>query len=401
MKKILFISLAILGIIALRTSVFTMQQQPHREYSIADYLDEHPMPTVDEYGTVDLEKKGITSLQGIERLAALVNMNTLYLNGNKIQEVPGRIFERLVHLKSIDLESNQITVIHPEAFIAPKLIEVHLYKNQIAHIPENAVNADLESLNLGGNRFQSIPVNVLKPLTKLTYLSLDKNLISNVPPQAFNTLTNLESLHLDHNQIQRIPLNTFDALKKLEMLDLGNNPLGQLPIRLLKNQTELTMLDAAHIGLTRIPELDHLKKLRDLDLSNNRIREVPNNIFIELPSLSGVNLANNQIYKLLPQSFSTLETVMDINLSNNLIQKIDNHPFNLHLQHLNIENNQIASIDTETFLNFENFLNLKLSGNQLRGTVERFREEYKIRQGCQITWDPQRPQATKSAAKRK
>ena len=161
------------------------------------------------------------------------------------------------------------------------------------------------------------------------------------------------------------------------------------------------MLDAAHIGLTRIPELDHLKKLRDLDLSNNRIREVPNNIFIELPSLSGVNLANNQIYKLLPQSFSTLETVMDINLSNNLIQKIDNHPFNLHLQHLNIENNQIASIDTETFLNFENFLNLKLSGNQLRGTVERFREEYKIRQGCQITWDPQRPQATKSAAKRK
>ncbi|XP_014276232.1 adhesion G protein-coupled receptor A3 [Halyomorpha halys] len=120
-----------------------------------------------------------------------------------IEEIQINHFGNLSDLVTLDLSSNNITVLPYTMFSMQDLQKLHLNKNQIARIDDGAF------LNL----------------SSLKRLDLSNNQIRNIGRETFEGLINLEKLKLAQNYIRHIKEGTFDFLVSLKQLDLSLNPL--------------------------------------------------------------------------------------------------------------------------------------------------------------------------------
>ncbi len=96
---------------------------------------------------------------------------------------------------------------------------------EIKSISENTfdkVRETLVTLDLGDNKFTSLPEKVFHGLINLTELNLSGNKLVGIEPSLFRGLENLEVLRLKGCDLKSIQPNIFKGLKKLRRLDLGN-----------------------------------------------------------------------------------------------------------------------------------------------------------------------------------
>ncbi len=107
------------------------------------------------------------------------NLETLELDNNKIDELPGGLFEDL---------------------------------------------SDLEKLNLTSNSLEEVPETALEDLVNLKDLRLAANDLGEVAPDLLDGLSNLQTLHLYSAGLNGLPRGLFDGLTNLKSVILHSNP---------------------------------------------------------------------------------------------------------------------------------------------------------------------------------
>jgi len=176
-------------------------------------------------------------LQIPNMIGNLENLEVLEINGNYVSNLP-KSLAKLQRLKRLNLSGNKINDIN----IISKLINLkylNLEENEISKIFENIGNLEnLEYLNLRRNEIIDIPHSIRK-LKKLKILFLDYNHIGKIPEELY-LLTNLEELYLGNNYLDKIQ-DGIEQLENLKVLSLGKNNLKEIPkgVEKLKNLKKL------------------------------------------------------------------------------------------------------------------------------------------------------------------
>lgn len=130
--------------------------------SITEYLEMYGVMVIENDGTLDLQKKGITSLDGIESIAQPKLIRSLKLSGNRIKNIAPSQLEIFINLEDLDVSNNQL-----ESFPAlnmPNLKTLNLNNNRIPSL-SNLNFPQLTKLRIKNNPIKAV-VNLNAPLLK-------------------------------------------------------------------------------------------------------------------------------------------------------------------------------------------------------------------------------------------
>ena len=103
-------------------------------------------------------------------------LTSLFIQESMLTYVP-RGINKISTLRSLDLESNNITELYPYSFYGASITGLSLASNRIKSLTENAflgLEGNLRSLNLRGNRISNFPSSAVKNLQNLETLDLGK-----------------------------------------------------------------------------------------------------------------------------------------------------------------------------------------------------------------------------------
>ncbi|MDL2211727.1 leucine-rich repeat domain-containing protein [Erysipelotrichaceae bacterium OttesenSCG-928-M19] len=298
--------------------------------------------------SIELSKKGITNLSGIE------------------------------HFKEIDyinISNNFITDLNPLSSLT-KVTTVYAYNNNISNIKPLFSLTNIAFLNLSENNI--VDISGIDKLEKLKVLNLAYNKITNI--DAISKLKNLNSLSLYYNQIKKISipftsteftninlinneiedisglatvekatllylgdnkLSNIDALKNLintNRINLQNNNLTD--ISSLANKTQLTDLHLDQNKISDITSLENLTLLKVLYLHNNEITDIDN--LCNLVNLEILWLKNNNIKDI--SSLKNMNTMNTLYLEDNKIENISALEQMKYLEILELSENYITDI---------------------------------------------------------
>ncbi|XP_071417331.1 toll-like receptor 7 isoform X1 [Pithys albifrons albifrons] len=204
--------------------------------------------------------------------AALTRLKSLYLDANKLVEIPQGL---PATLSLLSLEANTIFSIQKANFSELGNLEV-LYLGQNCYY-RNPCNVSFE-----------IEQTAFLELKKLTILSLKSNNLTHIPPNLSSTL---KELYIYNNMIQVIQEEDLSALINLEILDLSGNcprcynaPYPCIPC----HNSSIDIHSKA---------FDSLRNLRILRLHSNSLQSIPSNWFKNLMNLKELDLSQNFLIK--------------------------------------------------------------------------------------------------------
>ncbi|XP_063826823.1 toll-like receptor 7 [Ostrinia nubilalis] len=346
--------------------------------------------------TIDLGYNDIMSLPADSEILHLRRLTQLFLQNNKISELPGDVFSDLLSLKVVNLSDNAINYLPEGLFYNTREIrEIYMQNNELETLPKRIFNRleqllvlDLSAnklrsdqiedetfgglirlivLDLSHNALSRITRNMFKDLFFLQILSLNNNTIGFIEDNAFLPLFNLHTLNLGQNKLHVIEDHMFNGLFILNKLNLNNNILSYVSENAFKNCSDLKELDLSSNKLTKIPEaIVQLSLLKSLDLGENLLTEIMNSSFQNLSQLTGLRLIDNQIGNLTAGMFSGLPSLQVLNLAKNKIQSIETETFqrNTQLEAVRLDGNFISDING-VFVALTKLLWLNLSENHL------------------------------------
>ena len=128
---------------------------------------------------LDVEKRGITSIEGIQYLK---NLQDLDLDDNKIVDISP--LSGLAKLKELDLENNQITDLSPLLGLI-NLEELDFEKNKVSDISPLSNLTKLKELEFEHNQVSDI--SALANLVMLRELDFSNNNVTDISPLVSNT----------------------------------------------------------------------------------------------------------------------------------------------------------------------------------------------------------------------
>lgn len=184
-----------------------------REMSIADYIELTGMPTI-QNNVLTLNRKEITSLDGLDKINGISKVTALVLSSNYLSSLSVDAFKPVPNLKVLDLSSNHIRSLPSSIF---------------SYTPR------LQNLYLAINSLTGLSANIFQPIRNLEELLLNGNSLTTLPEGIFNNLIKLKKLALDSNKFDYIaqtnsypfPKNTFLPLVSLKELYILNNPFSR------------------------------------------------------------------------------------------------------------------------------------------------------------------------------
>jgi len=229
-------------------------------------------------GVLIAEALEATSCENVS-IEAMNEADSLMLSSEKITKLPANAFIGFNSLEYIELDGNQIEVIHEDTF-----------KN-LEH---------LNFLDLGKNKIKSLSINTFKNLNSLETLYLDENKLTEINDGLFTNLKSLWELGLNNNEIVKVGKDSFKNTLVEGELYLDHNK-----IKYIKEGTFLTHSSLSH-----------------LDLAFNEIEEIHKDTFIGLKLLTEFNLEFNKIKKIAPGSFNNLKGLFHIDLTGNALRHI-------------------------------------------------------------------------------
>ncbi|KAM9738191.1 TLR4 interactor with leucine rich repeats [Menidia menidia] len=293
------------------------------------------------------------------------------LGGNFIGNISGPDFSGYGNLVRLNLQYNQIALVHPESFEKlSKLEELYLGHNLLTALPAGALQP-LKKLTIfygNNNAIKTIAPELFSNLGKLVKLRLDGNAIEAVQDSVFENLTSLHYLHLEHNQVRHVHRNAFRRLGNLRFLNLAHN----------KQSAVGNVLTFSHLGaLTTLLLSDNeiqyvggrvfrnLGKLRKLSLSNNRISRLDGEALRGLTSLGELLADGNRLTEIPAGLLDPLERVEELDFSRNRISRVDPAAFSGlgRLRVLRLKDNLLSSLSGDIFARNGALRDLDLHGN--------------------------------------
>lgn len=134
---------------------------------------------------------------------------------------------------------------------------------------EEAVEASLESVHLGGMGLTRVSVDSLSCIEKLQTLWLYNNSIDRIDLAPLSSAKNLRSVSLRENRLTEVDLSPLSCCQMLAEIDLGHNRLSLLDLGSLAGLKSLRTIAVGSNPLTKLElsPLEQCEALRDLDIS--------------------------------------------------------------------------------------------------------------------------------------
>ncbi len=318
----------------------------------------------------------------------LDNLEMLDLSYNVIETLPANVFEHLISLDVLRLNSNtNLQEIDPDAFIGLRNLRVlDLAFGDLSELPSTVFD-DLKSLNnldLRGNQLQDLDPLIFSNLFNLEILDLRNNNLEILPPTLLSQNPLLEELYLGENRLTSIE-SMFERPRHLRILSLGhvhplctdhsecchlmecchdyeccdkepfdtsvvkNNSMNTLPKQLFNNFCHLEELDLNSLGLTHLDQdtFSDLTTLKSLNLSNNELKTLPAHIFKDLRNLETLDLRYNKLLCLDTHIFDSLQELKELKLCHNLFSHIPKKLFQ------NLKNLELLAIEHDNLKEFD------------------------------------------------
>lgn len=236
---------------------------------------------------LEVTNSNLVSILGID---TLVNLTSLYLNGNELTS-----FDPIVSLSSslviLNLNDNRLTSFNPTLSLPNSLQTIGLSQNLLTSFdPTLPLPNSLAYLELNGNQISSFDPTLSLP-NLVNYLFLSNNQITTFDP----TLP--------------LPTSLF-LLNVRSNLLTSFNPTLPLPnslVELYVDDNQLTLFD---------PTLPLPNTLDTLSLSNNLLTSF-DPLINPLPSLTYLYLENNLLSNFGPTNYSLPNTIKILSLNNN------------------------------------------------------------------------------------
>jgi Leucine-rich repeat (LRR) protein len=288
-------------------------------------------------------------------------------------DVEAEAFTGLHHLRTLNLSSNGIRALSPSTYCSlASLSNLDVSKNAIRDVvslgfSDQAVSKcrlPLDTIDLSGNGFDSVPNGAFGQLFSLKRLNLEANFITTMEERSLSSLIFLQKLSLAHNRLSNLPPSLFSETVSLVDLNLQNNSLSVLPPGVLSPLRNLLLLNLSRNALTS----DHmdaatfsgLGSLRALDLSFNRLSKIDRHLFSGLEALEILDLSHNALRLL--SELSALPRLHSLSASHNLLQSLSS-VCGPSLSYLSLNHNILADLSQA---NCSSLQDLSLSGNRLR-----------------------------------
>lgn len=174
---------------------------------------------------IDLGHNRLSSLPSPDALSKLMYLKVIYLDNNEIQVIPEKSFPE-THLQTLDLSYNRISKIDASAMAGASIRGVDLSFNLILKLEEGTLKhlaGELETLNLAGNPLRHLLAGTFSDLKQMRILNVSGCSLTDVRFDAFHSLTELKELDLSHNALQYLPEDFFSLLNVLKKLNLQQN----------------------------------------------------------------------------------------------------------------------------------------------------------------------------------
>ncbi|NWY39536.1 TLR5 protein, partial [Sylvia atricapilla] len=301
------------------------------------------------FGFDNLKNPDYSTFAGLGRS----NLKIFDISQGFIFSLNSFIFQSLVNLESLNLFKNKINQIQRKAFFGL---------------------GNLKTLNLSGNLLGELYDYTFEGLHSVTYIDLQHNHIGAIVDKSFRQLANLETIDLRDNAIKRLP-----SFPHLTSAFLGDNKLMSIPDRAITaTYLELQRNWLADLGdlyiLFQIPDLQYIflkqnrlsycvkranvvknNQLVYMDLGENMLqlvweRDLCLDVFRALPKLQVLHLNNNYLSALPQEIFRGLTSLKRLNLASNLLSYLSPGLFPQSLTNLNLSGNQLLSPEPEVFM---------------------------------------------------
>lgn len=279
---------------------------------------------------LDLSGNQLSELRA-DLFVNLLNLTWLSLTNNNLKRLSNGIFRSQIKLTYLDLSNTQL-VLHAQIFKhLPQLNTLYLNNNKLRALPTTVFShlPELQVLDLSRNELSSLPAHFFANNHKLTDLRLDLNRLRHLASTLFANQHALQYLTISGNNIRNFSSKLFSNLTKLLHLDLSNNSLTLLPLDFVSNLEKLVLLklsDNLIIGLNP-GTFRHNLKLSYLHLDRNQLSNLP--VFEGLQQLEELTLCCNSLVTL-PWRFTDNLTGL------HCLQLTDNHISELHVPMLHI-----------------------------------------------------------------
>lgn len=260
-------------------------------------------------------------------LKNVTKLRSLYLNSNQITSI-NWTFEHVPDLEHLDVSRNQIENLTDGTFKDLKNLNVlHLWGNQIQSL-RRKVFTGLENLNLVelySNQVTNLPEDTFYDLVNVENIGLRANKIEHVHGKTFRNNHLLQNVRLDFNKIQTLEDYLFSNFSNLNSVELNDNKLQSIPEHTFTNSTSLVEIKLQNNKLETLPEklFDGLKNLLKLDLSSNSLKSLSNDVFSSLEKLNELYLGSNLLEEISDVVFGKLKSLDTLNLSKNRIVTIE------------------------------------------------------------------------------
>uniref|UniRef100_A0A673N1J4 Podocan-like n=1 Tax=Sinocyclocheilus rhinocerous TaxID=307959 RepID=A0A673N1J4_9TELE len=191
-----------------------------------DGMDNETFSHLNSLEYLDLSNNNLTTVPlGLPR-----NLILLHLEKNSIQIITVNALTSIRNLEYLLLHNNRLRSrsIHPAAFQGLKRLHtVHMYNNLLERVPRGLPRR-AKTLMLLHNLITEIGRNDLITLYTLTELNLSYNRLTSAKlhREAFRKLRILETLDLSGNKLQTLPLG---LPKSLQVLKVKDNQMTEIP----------------------------------------------------------------------------------------------------------------------------------------------------------------------------
>ncbi|XP_075716277.1 toll-like receptor 3 [Rhinoderma darwinii] len=290
---------------------------------------------------------------------ACTQINVLILLNSQLTKIHNTTFKSLdsTNLSVLDVSKNTLSEIDNDSFIyLHHLRSLNLEENQVSHLTSRAFNG----------------------LSKVTYLNMKTFFSSSKEPKiddlSFQWLQNLQYLNMEQNKKMYFSENTFTGLKSLMNLSLSECTFQTISNRTFSSlsNSHLISLNLTKTSFTTLQcrafyGLEHLKML---DLGVNQIDQIlTGQEFEGLHSIKQIYLSYNKHLTLTSSSFCNVPTLEKLNLRKTALtfKSLSKSPFNClqNLTYLDLGNNNIANIEEDVFSGLHNLRILILQHNNL------------------------------------